>query len=390
MPTELNRHAARRRARHRADLVDRVRAPRRHAAAAASPLRLVRGRRRLDPARHAHAARRACARSPSLPRAPRRSCSRTCCSRAEIVPLEDEADAKLLIGDAALKSAFEDPTPHYDLGRLWLERTGLPMVFAVWAAPGAARGRDLELEHALVASVRLARVRARDARLRGERRATAIRPASSRATSRSSATASARASAPASTRSSRWHATSASSTTCPSSASRATGGSIVSAAVTDRRRTPTVARDSRECARRRAHHRRRRARAAALARPRRRRPRRERAAQPEDRPRPRHLHRRPEHQLHERLRHGLRLLRLLPQPGRHARGLPAAEAGDLQEDRGDARDRRHRASSMQGGHHPDLGIEFYEDLFRSIKAATRSTCTASRLPRSSTSRAGRS
>ena len=47
----------------------------------------------------------------------------------------EEADAKLLIGDAALKSAFEDPTPHYDLGRLWLERTGLPMVFAVWACP---------------------------------------------------------------------------------------------------------------------------------------------------------------------------------------------------------------------------------------------------------------
>ena len=49
------------------------------------------------------------------------------------VPLGEEADAKLLIGDAALKSAFEDPTPHHDLGRLWLERTGLPMVFAVWA-----------------------------------------------------------------------------------------------------------------------------------------------------------------------------------------------------------------------------------------------------------------
>src|SRR5262249_24849203 len=43
---------------------------------------------------------------------------------AEHVPLGEEADAKLLIGDAALKSAFEDPTPHYDLGRLWLERTG--------------------------------------------------------------------------------------------------------------------------------------------------------------------------------------------------------------------------------------------------------------------------
>ena len=51
------------------------------------------------------------------------------------MPLGEEAEAKLLIGDAALKSAFEDPTPHYDLGRLWLERTGLPMVFAVWAAP---------------------------------------------------------------------------------------------------------------------------------------------------------------------------------------------------------------------------------------------------------------
>src|SRR4051795_3376117 len=52
---------------------------------------------------------------------------------AEQVPLGEEAEATLLIGDAALKSAFEDPTPHHDLGRLWLERTGLPMVFAVWA-----------------------------------------------------------------------------------------------------------------------------------------------------------------------------------------------------------------------------------------------------------------
>lgn len=77
--------------------------------------------------------------------------------RAEIVPLEEEADAKLLIGDAALRSAFEDPTPHYDLGRLWLERTGLPMVFAVWAAPEPVVEGLHELEHALVASVRLAR-----------------------------------------------------------------------------------------------------------------------------------------------------------------------------------------------------------------------------------------
>jgi chorismate dehydratase len=78
--------------------------------------------------------------------------------RAELVPLGMAADATMLIGDAALRSAFEDPTPHFDLGRLWLERTGMPMVFAVWAAPEPVVEGLLELEHALVASVRLARV----------------------------------------------------------------------------------------------------------------------------------------------------------------------------------------------------------------------------------------
>jgi chorismate dehydratase len=68
-----------------------------------------------------------------------------------------EAEAKLLIGDAALRSAFEDPTPHHDLGRLWLERTGLPMVFAVWACPEPLAAGLAELEDALVSSVRLAR-----------------------------------------------------------------------------------------------------------------------------------------------------------------------------------------------------------------------------------------
>src|SRR6267143_3608902 len=76
---------------------------------------------------------------------------------AEQVPLGEDAEAKLLIGDAALKSAFEDPTPHHDLGRLWQERTGLPMVFAVWAAPEPTHPRLLELEEALVASLRAAR-----------------------------------------------------------------------------------------------------------------------------------------------------------------------------------------------------------------------------------------
>jgi chorismate dehydratase len=77
--------------------------------------------------------------------------------KAELVPLGMDADATLLIGDAALRSAFEDPTPHFDLGRLWLEKTGLPMVFAVWAAPEPIVDGLIELEHALVASVRLAR-----------------------------------------------------------------------------------------------------------------------------------------------------------------------------------------------------------------------------------------
>ncbi len=76
---------------------------------------------------------------------------------AEIRSFEEDADAKLLIGDAALRSAFEDPTPHHDLGRLWLEKTGLPMVFAVWAAPEPVVEGLSDLEHALVASVRLAR-----------------------------------------------------------------------------------------------------------------------------------------------------------------------------------------------------------------------------------------
>ncbi len=73
------------------------------------------------------------------------------------VPLGEPAEAKLLIGDAALRSAFEDPTPHYDLGRLWLERTGLPMVFAVWAAPEPVGEGLLELQEALASSVRAAR-----------------------------------------------------------------------------------------------------------------------------------------------------------------------------------------------------------------------------------------
>ncbi len=77
--------------------------------------------------------------------------------QAEQVPLGQAADASLLIGDAALRSAFEDPTPHHDFGRLWQERTGLPMVFAVWAAPEPVPAGVAAVEEALVESVRRAR-----------------------------------------------------------------------------------------------------------------------------------------------------------------------------------------------------------------------------------------
>ena len=77
--------------------------------------------------------------------------------QAEQVPLGEEAPAKLLIGDAALRSAFEDATPHYDLGRIWRERTGLPMVFAVWAYRRGTGAGMAELEEALLSSVRAAR-----------------------------------------------------------------------------------------------------------------------------------------------------------------------------------------------------------------------------------------
>jgi len=46
-----------------------------------------------------------------------------------------EADAALLIGDDALRAYWQRP-PHlfsYDLGTVWNEWTGLPMVYAVWA-----------------------------------------------------------------------------------------------------------------------------------------------------------------------------------------------------------------------------------------------------------------
>ncbi|MBU4463297.1 MAG: menaquinone biosynthesis protein [Proteobacteria bacterium] len=44
------------------------------------------------------------------------------------------ADAALIIGDAALKEKWSDHYDYiFDLGNMWMELTGLPFVFAVWA-----------------------------------------------------------------------------------------------------------------------------------------------------------------------------------------------------------------------------------------------------------------
>jgi chorismate dehydratase len=87
-----------------------------------------------------------------------------------------EADAGVLIGDAALRALYEAPHRGLavtDLGQAWREWTGLPMVFAVWAVrkgfaaahPGVVkevheaflRSRDLclaELDEVAIAAAR--------------------------------------------------------------------------------------------------------------------------------------------------------------------------------------------------------------------------------------------
>jgi chorismate dehydratase len=72
-----------------------------------------------------------------------------------------EADAAVLIGDAALRATYDAPRRGldvYDLGQVWREWTGLPMVFAVWAA----RRGYAEANPGLVKDVHSAFVRSRD------------------------------------------------------------------------------------------------------------------------------------------------------------------------------------------------------------------------------------
>jgi chorismate dehydratase len=54
--------------------------------------------------------------------------------KVEYVPETTKADANLLIGDAAIARRAAHPDGRFwDLGQSWLEATGLPFVFAVWA-----------------------------------------------------------------------------------------------------------------------------------------------------------------------------------------------------------------------------------------------------------------
>lgn len=72
-----------------------------------------------------------------------------------------EADAAVLIGDAALRATYDAPRRGldvHDLGQAWREWTGLPMVFAVWAA----RREYAEANPGLVKNVHTAFVRSRD------------------------------------------------------------------------------------------------------------------------------------------------------------------------------------------------------------------------------------
>jgi chorismate dehydratase len=72
-----------------------------------------------------------------------------------------EADAAVLIGDAALRATYDAPrrglTVH-DLGQAWRTWSGLPMVFAVWAA----RREYAEANPGLVKDVHGAFLRSRD------------------------------------------------------------------------------------------------------------------------------------------------------------------------------------------------------------------------------------
>ena len=195
-PDRPESHAARRRDRHRADPVDRVRAQRGSAADPAARLRLVRGRGRLDPARHAAAVRagpvgRGDARERDVGRphphpAPEGGDPPARDGGGRDPPHRRRGAAQRVRGpDAALR-------PRPALAREDRAADGLRGL-------GSARASRRGPRRARARTRRVGSPRALGAgapRAQGERDVRLSRRASSRATSRSSGTASARASAP--------------------------------------------------------------------------------------------------------------------------------------------------------------------------------------------------
>ena len=59
-------------------------------------------------------------------------------------PLDSTADAVLVIGDRAIRSPVEGFCEAWDLGEEWTRTTGLPFVFAVWAARPGIDASELE------------------------------------------------------------------------------------------------------------------------------------------------------------------------------------------------------------------------------------------------------
>lgn len=68
-------------------------------------------------------------------------------SAPELGAMLMEAEAALLIGDDALRAKYKQEKRLfvYDLGRLWKDKTGLPMVFAVWAIREEFAQKNMEM-----------------------------------------------------------------------------------------------------------------------------------------------------------------------------------------------------------------------------------------------------
>ena len=61
-----------------------------------------------------------------------------------VSPLESAADAVLVIGDRAIRSPSSGFCETWDLGDQWVRATGLPFVFAAWAARPGVDSPELE------------------------------------------------------------------------------------------------------------------------------------------------------------------------------------------------------------------------------------------------------